>query len=109
MAAPVSQYLISVCMRCLPLPCFERGGRDRGGGVGLVGDLGMHCGLVYNISYKKCIVSYMILCNECICCHNLLSWTSSATCTAQHSNTAQHKKASNHHANLPLEMYSFTL
>ena len=22
---------------------------------------------------------------------------------------AQHKKASNHHANLPLEMYSFTL
>ena len=25
------------------------------------------------------------------------------------SEVSQHKKASNHHANLPLEMYSFTL
>ena len=26
-----------------------------------------------------------------------------------HKSHTQHKKASNHHANLPLEMYSFTL
>ena len=28
---------------------------------------------------------------------------------SQKLNQTQHKKASNHHANLPLEMYSFTL
>ena len=30
-------------------------------------------------------------------------------CLCVNTNASQHKKASNHHANLPLEMYSFTL